>query len=137
MKRVAGLLLLSAANLFAGWKISKLPDWAQAYALAATTEKPPEDAEAWVLLDRTEFAYMGNGEIRRRHFRLVQVLGEKGTGEGVYALHGLGGNSSRIKKLKGWNLRPDDTVTKVDRDDLVLFDSDNGSKVSTTTSNNG
>jgi hypothetical protein len=132
MRRVAGLLLLSAAHLFAGWKISKLPDWAQSYAQTATTEKPPEDAEAWVLLDRTEFAYMGNGEIRRRHFRLVQVLGEKGTGEGVYALHGLGGNSSRIKKLKGWNLRPDDTVTKVDRDDLVLFDTDNGGKVSTT-----
>ena len=52
------------------------------------------------MLDRTEFAYMGNGEIRRRHFRLVQVLGEKGIGEGVYSLHGLGGNSSRIKKLK-------------------------------------
>ena len=132
MRRVASLLLLSAAHLCAGWKISKLPDWAQSYALAATTEKQPEDAEAWVLLDRTEFAYMGNGEIRRRHFRLVQILGEKGTGEGVFALHGLGGNFSRIKKLKGWNLRPDDTVTKVDRDDLVLFDTDSGSKVSTT-----
>lgn len=133
MRRAAVLLALSAANLFAGWKINKLPDWAQAYALAATTEKPPEDAEAWVLLDRTEFAYMGNGEIRRRHFRLVQVLGEKGSGEAVYALHGLGGNASRIKKLKGWNLRPDDTVTKVDRDDLVLFDSDASGKVSTNT----
>ncbi|MBL0312971.1 MAG: hypothetical protein IPP78_09735 [Holophagaceae bacterium] len=133
MKRMAILLVLSTANLSAGWKIGKLPDWAQSYALAATTEKPPEDAEAWVLLDRTEFAYMGHGEIRRRHFRLVQVLGEKGSGEAVYSLHGLGGNASRIKKLKGWNLRPDDTVTKVDRDDLVLFDSDASGKVSTNT----
>ncbi|MBL0209927.1 MAG: hypothetical protein IPQ13_03290 [Holophagaceae bacterium] len=132
MKRAACLLALSAAELFGGWKIGKLPDWAQAYALAATTEKPPEDADAWVLLDRTEFAYVGNGEIRRRHFRLVQVLGEKATGEGVYSRHGLGGSSSRIKKLRGWNLRPDDTVTRVDRDDLVLFDSDSGGKVSTT-----
>ncbi len=133
MRRAVCLLALGASNLFAGWKISKLPEWAQSYALAATTEKPPEDAEAWVLLERTEFAYMGNGEIRRRHFRLVQVLGEKGVGEAVFARHGLGGDSGRIKKLKGWNLRPDDTVTKVDRDDLVLFDSDEGSKVSTTT----
>lgn len=132
MMRMVALLVLSAANLFAGWKFGKLPEWAQAYAMAAATEKPPEDAEAWVLLDRTEFAYMGHGEIRRRHFRLVQVLGEKGIGEGVYSWHGLGGNSSHIKKLKGWNLRPDDTVTKVDRDDLVLFDSDTGGKVSTT-----
>ena len=131
MMRATWLLLLSASCLFAGGKIGKLPDWAQSYALAAETEKPPEDAEAWVLLDRTEFAYMGNGEIRRRHFRLVQVLGEKGLGEGVFSRHGLGGNFSRIKNLKGWNLRPDDTMTKVDRDDLILFDSDSGSKVST------
>lgn len=117
--------------------ISRLPEWAREGALAASRESPPPGAEAWVLLDRTEMAYTGGGNVRTRKLRLVKVLTELGTSEGVYRLHGLGGKASRVGKLRGWNLRSDGELLKLDANDVATLsgagDEDGGFKAGTHT----
>ncbi len=133
MRRRVPLFLLAAA-LCAGrlgaQDLGRLPDWARAAAQEAAREAPPEGADAWVLLDRTEIAYTGGGEIRKRRMRLVRVLQEKGTAAGVFELHGLGGKARKVKKLRGWNLRPDGELVKLDQDEIVTVDSDAGDALS-------
>jgi len=126
----AALFFLLASGLSAQ-DFSKLPEWARTVAQDAAREKAPTDAEAWVLLDRTEIAYTGSGEIRLHHLRLVQVLQEKGTGAGGYAIQGLGGKATKVKKLKGWNLRPDGEMVRLDKDEILTFDADAGGQLST------
>lgn len=100
-----------------------LPDWAiPVFAASSSAPKPPRDTDYWVLLDRTEFAYTGSGEIATHHYRLVEVLTERGIGQGQYLLSGLGGRASKVKKLKGWNLRPDGEMVKLDRDNVVAVE---------------
>ncbi len=122
-----GSALLSAQN------VSKLPDWAVSAALVPSDVPVPTDADAWVLLDRTEIAYTGSGEIRQRRFRLVKVLTERGTGQGVFVLHGLGGKASKVKKVKGWNLRPDNELVKLDSDNVVTMNDASDAEFSTAT----
>ncbi|GLH72022.1 hypothetical protein GETHLI_05240 [Geothrix limicola] len=111
------LLLLALTALVAPAQgVSKLPDWAVPSAQAAQSEPGPQDAEAWVLLDRTEMAYTGGGEVRLRRLRLLKVLEERGTRFRQYSISGLGGKASRVKRLKGWNLRPDGELVKLDSD---------------------
>lgn len=88
--------------------------------------KPLPDADAWIVLDRTEMAYTGDGEIRTRKLRLAKILTERGMNEANYWLRGLGGKASKVNKLKGWNLRPDNELVKLD-DDLVLTSGTSGS----------
>lgn len=111
--------LLLAAALLPAQDLSRLPDWAAQAAREAAGDKAPADADAWVLLDRTEIAYTGDGEIRQRRFRLVKVLGERGTGQGTFMILGLGGKGNKVKRLKGWNLRPDGDLVKLDSDNVV------------------
>ncbi len=111
--------LLGSTILLQGQDITKLPDWAAKAVRQAAGEKDPEDMDAWVLLDRTEIAYTGSGEIRQRHYRVVKILSERGVWQGTYVLHGLGGKASKVKKLKGWNLRPDSALEKLDSDNVV------------------
>lgn len=128
------LLVLSlAASLTASDYRSKLPTWASTAALAAQAEAPPADADAWVLLDRTEIAYAGDGEIRQRRYRLVQVLSERGRGQATFALRGLGGKASKVKNLKGWNLRPDGELVKLDQDEVVTIHDAGSAEFSTET----
>ena len=112
---------------------SKLPDWAQPHAAAAQAEPVPDGADAWVLFDRTEVAYAGDGEIRTRRLRLVKVIGERGVSVGTFAIYGLGGKSSEVKKLKGWNLRVDGEVTKLDQDRVITLDNVGEADASTNT----
>ena len=98
--------------------LDKLPEWAVSAARASLAEPPPAEAEAWVLLQKTEFIYAGAGEIRERQYRLVRILGERGLREGVFVLVGLGGRTNRIKTLKGWNLRPDGELEKLTADEV-------------------
>ena len=111
--------------------INKLPEWAQGPAREGMAAPAPEHADAWVLLDRTEFAYNGDGEIHQFHYRLVRVLTERGLGENVYTLYGLGGRANKVKRIKGWNCRPDGEVTKLDKNDIVAIDSDSAHEVTT------
>lgn len=120
MFRAASLLLL-VSSLVAQAPYRRLPDWAAAAAMAAKGESAPEGADAWVLLDRTEIAYVGSGEIRQRRFRLVQVLTERGCSQGIFTLRGLGGKASKVKKLKGWNIRPDGELVKLDQDSVMTI----------------
>jgi len=99
--------------------LGRLPDWAREAALAAAREQTPSGADAWVLLDRTEMTYTGGGNVRTRRFRLVKVLTGLGTAEGAYALHGLGGRASKVLRLKGWNLRADGELVKLESDDVL------------------
>ena len=124
--------LLSAA-LLPAQDVSKLPDWAAQAAREAASEPAPADADAWVLLDRTEIAYTGSGEIRQRRFRLVRVLGERGVNQGVFTIHGLGGKGNKVKKLKGWNLRPDGDLVKLDSDNVVTLNDTTEAEYSTDT----
>lgn len=103
--------------------LSKLPDWAAKEAVQSTQEPAPaSEQDAWVLLDRTEVAYGGDNEIWTHRFRLVKVLGERGISQGIYAIHGLGGRATRVKRLRGWNLRPDGELTKIDQDLVVSIE---------------
>ena len=126
-------LMLALGSNLAAQDITKLPDWAAKAVRLSMDEPAPADAEAWVLLDRTEIAYTGDGEFRKRHFRVVRVLTERGIGQGSFVLYGLGGKASRVKKLKGWNLRPDSTLVKLDSDDVVTFNDAGSEEFSTGT----
>lgn len=131
--RPAAFVLLAAGfagGFLPGQDLARLPDWARAAAQAALQEAPPPGSDAWVLLDRTEIAYTGSGEIRKRRQRLVRVLQEKGTAAGVFELRGLSGKARKVKKLRGWNLRPDGELVKLDQDEIVTLDSDSGDNLS-------
>lgn len=103
--------------------LRSLPDWARPIVLAASQEPAPAgDPDAWVVLDRTEVAYGGDNEIWTHRYRLVHVLSERGISEGIFRISGLGGKASRVKKLKGWNLRPDLELVKLDQDSVVSLE---------------
>ncbi len=127
------LLFVFLATALAAQNVRGLPDWAGPHALKGAADPPPGDPDAWVLLDRTEFAYRGDGEIRKRNFRLVRILTERGLDQGGYFIHGLGGTSSRIKTLKGWNLRPDGETVKLDKSFVVTVGTANAASYSTDT----
>lgn len=113
MSALKGLLLgLALAWTLAGQDLGKLPDWARSAAAAA--EPAPAGADAWVLLQRYEVAYLGGGDVRVRRLRLVRILGERGLIERGYGFFSLGGRASKVQKIKGWNLRPDGELVKVD-----------------------
>lgn len=118
---LAALMLVSFQPLLARWS-GRIPDWAGAAIAKAEVTPTPMDADRWVLLDRTEFAYMGDGEIRTHRFRVVKVLTERGTDAATFLLMGLGGGASKVKKLKGWNLRPDGELDKLDSDNVVAVE---------------
>jgi hypothetical protein len=122
------LLILVHAPLRADW--SSLPAWAVKAVEEAQTEPAPARADAWVLLDRTEFLYAGGGEVQIRRLRVVKILTENGVGEGVFSLRGLGGRAGQVKKLKGWNVPPEGAPTSVDRDQALLLDPDASDEVS-------
>jgi Transglutaminase-like superfamily len=126
-------VILSASLSLSAQNIDGLPDWAQAPAQEGMRAKPPADADAWVLLERTEFAYTGSGDMRQHHYRLVRILTERGLGEGVYKIYGFGGKANRIKRLKGWNCRPDGEVTKLDQDNVVTMNLDRANELTTRT----
>jgi len=115
--------------------ISKLPDWAQPHA-SASLAMPPADADAWVLLDRTEIAYVGSGTVKVKRYRLTKVLTERGLDVGIFSLGGLGGRTSQVKRLKGWNARPDGEVKTLDSDRVLKvegFQSEDGDDFSSGT----
>jgi hypothetical protein len=126
----AGFVVLLSLQLFAQ-DLRKLPEWAGRAAMAAEAEPAPDGTDAWVLLDRTEFAYVGDGEIRTHHMRVVRILDDRGLGEAVYFIGGLGGKASRVKRLKGWNLRPDGELTELDLDSAVTIDPDADGEITT------
>lgn len=130
--RTLAFLLVAALGLNAQ-DLGKLPDWAAKAAREAAAEAPPADADAWVLLDRTEIGYTGDGETRQHRFRLVKVLGDGGIGERFFRLQGLGGTANRVKKLKGWNLRPDGTVRTLDSDQVLTINDASDADFSTLT----
>jgi hypothetical protein len=108
-----------------------LPEWARSHARAASVEPPPAEADAWILLDRTEIAYAGDGEVRTRRLKVVHILTERGLGYGSFFLEGLGGGASKVKRLKGWNLRADGTLEKLDQDTVVTVHDVGAASVST------
>ena len=125
------LLLGLLATALAGQDLAKLPEWAWGPAAAARQEPAPAGADAWVLLERTEVAYTGAGELRTTLRRLVRVLGERGLGEGLLVIHSLGGKAEKVKRIRGWNLRPDGELVKLNRDDIGAADADARGGVST------
>jgi len=115
---LAALLSLSLSGVEHP-NLGKLPAWAQGPARAAALEAPPPDAGAWILLMRREVAYLGNGTVQVRCLRLVQVIKGKGLEEAGFVQRGLREGSSRIKDLKGWNLRPDGEMVKLSGQDKM------------------
>lgn len=126
--RGLGALFLAAAFPLMASSLKDMPDWAQASAAAVGETQPPGDVEAWVLLNRMELAYHGGGEIRIRVRRVVRVLSAVAESQAGYWREGTGRNAG-IRKLKGWNLRPDGELTKVDKGDLAGWDPDAGDEV--------
>lgn len=122
-----GCLFLLPAVLLGADTYSDLPYWARPAYLASRKVPKPQDADDWILLDRTEFAYTGDGEIAIHHYQLIEVLTTRGIQAGVFTLSGLGGKASTIKRLKGWNLRPDGDLVKLDSDQVVVVDKDGDS----------
>jgi len=123
-------LFLILAMVAPAEDLGKLPSWAQA-AATEVAGKPLPEADAWVVLDRTEMAYTGDGEIRTRKLRLVKIITERGLNEAFYHLRGLGGKASKVKKLKGWNLRPDNELVKLNDDWIATTGTSSSDSVST------
>jgi hypothetical protein len=92
---------------FSATQVAKLPDWAAEAARASQSLTPPNDADAWILEQRTELVYLGEGRVRARQLRLVLVIGERGLEERSLSVPGLAGKGSKLKRLKAWNVRPD------------------------------
>ena len=103
-------------------RVDKLPDWAAAVARETQSMPVPADADAWVLLQRTELVYAGDGKVQARVQRVVQILGERGLDERSLLAPGLAGKGSKLKRLKGWNARPDGDVEEIARDDVVTLE---------------
>jgi hypothetical protein len=117
-----GLLLFATPLVHA--QFWGLPGWAEQVVKEASAQKPPEAADAWILLDQTMVTYRGAGEVRKTHTRVAKILTKAGLGEGIFLSRGIGKAVSKIKKLRGWNLRPDGSIRRIDRDDLVSIDAD-------------
>lgn len=119
----AGLLAPALWALLSGAaRLDKLPDWAAAVARETEALPVPADADAWVLLQGTELVYAGDGKVQARVRRVVRVLGERGMGERSLLVPGLAGKGSKLKRLKGWNARPDGDVEEIARDDVVTLE---------------
>lgn len=132
MTRSWSLFLVALfTTLLGAQNVDKLPVWAVDPAKQGLREAPPENADAWVLFDRTEYAYAGSGEIRTHRFRVVRILTEEGLSAGVYTLSTQGGKGNKIKRLKGWNCRPDGEVTKLDSEQVVTLDADASNELTT------
>lgn len=132
MNRVLALCLVTLLP-GAAQDVTLLPSWATPHARAAVAEAEPKEADAWVLLDRTEIAYAGEGEVRIRRLRLTKVLTERGIQEGAFVLSGLGGSASSIRRLKGWNARPGGDLDRLEKDSVVTVDADSQDLLSTRT----
>jgi hypothetical protein len=102
--------------------LAKLPPWAASVAREASAQTPPEEADAWVLLQRTELEYLGEGKVRIRNLRVVHVLGERGFEERSLSVEGVAGKNSKLKRLKAWNARPDGETEELDRSDSISLD---------------
>jgi len=114
--------LFIATQALSAQSLREFPDWALPAYRASRAIPKPDDADDWVLLDRTEFAYTGDGEIAIHRCRLVEVLTDRGTSAGVFRTIGLGGGASKVKKLKGWNFRPDGDTVKLDSVNVVAIE---------------
>jgi hypothetical protein len=126
----AGLLVPALWALLSGAaRVDKLPDWAAGAVRDAEAHPAPSGADAWVLVQRTELVYAGEGKVRARLQRVVRVESERGLGEAALLVPGLAGKGSRLKRLKGWNARPDGEVEELSRDDVVSLE-DGQSRVS-------
>jgi len=118
----AGLLAPALCLLLSGGaRLDKLPDWAAAVARETEAQPAPADAGAWVLLQRTELVYVGDGKVQVRAQRVVRVLGERGLGERALLVPGLAGKGSKLKRLKGWNARLDGDEDGQSRLNAVAF----------------
>jgi len=121
------LCLCLASSLFADG-LKELPPWAQEVSQQVGDTKAPEAAEAWVLYMGLEYSYSGGGEIRIRRRTVSRVLTDDGTSVGTFAREDAQRRAG-IKRLKGWNLRPDGKVTTLDKSDLWAYDADRGEDV--------
>ena len=118
---LAGLLL---PGILMGGELpnlDQLPAWARAAVKDAATAVPPAEADAWVLLQRQEVAYRGADTVQLRSLRLVRVIRGKGLEEATFWESGLRKEVLRIKTLKGWNLRPDGQLVRLERQDVASF----------------
>lgn len=123
MMRMKLLIGIFVSLILQAEDFSKLPSWAAPHARSAALETPPSgDPAAWVIFDRTELAYASGNEIWTHRYRLVKVLGDQGLRQGTFSIMGVGGKASRIKRLKGWNLRPDGDLTSIDDDSAVSIE---------------
>lgn len=127
------LLLLLIASPLLSHGPEDLPQWAVGPSLESLATKAPDGADAWILLQRNEFVYSGDGEYQRRQMRLVRVITERGKGEAAFALAGFGGKTGKVRKLQGWNLRPDGELVRLDSDDVLTFSGDREASFSTRT----
>lgn len=129
---LVALMMVNAPGVWARG-IETLPAWAVGPAQAAEHAPPPAEADAWVLLQRTEFTYAGDGEFLEHQFRLVRVITERGKAEATFWVGGLGGKASKIKKLLGWNLKPDGEMVRLDSDNVYTLQGNAEASFSTVT----
>lgn len=110
---------------------TSFPKWGLSALAEAGREPDPPGADAWVLLDRTEFTFTASGEMKIHRYRLVKILTESGAWEyAVFSLRGPGGKASKVKSLVGWNFRPGGDPIQVKRDQAVVLDPDAGDAIS-------
>lgn len=125
-----GCLLVFSPSVFPRG-VEALPAWAQPHARSGLEAPPPSGADAWVLLQKTELNYAGDGEFVKHQYRLVRVFTERGKEEGAFAIVGFGGKMGGVKKVSGWNLRPDGELLRLDSENIVSLRVDQEASFST------
>ena len=98
--------------------LSKLPEWVRPSVLAALEDPAPPVADVWVVLKREEVTYLGEGRIRRVTRRVLRVESERGLADtDSVVASALGGKAGRVRRIRGYNLRPNGELESVDDSD--------------------
>jgi len=130
--RIVTLLCFFTMPLLAA-DYRKFPDWASQHLNAHAPAGAPEDAAIWRIFDETQITWRADGKVKLRR-RIVQyVLRERGASNAsMFRIDG-DEETTRIKKLKGWHLRPNQQFEKLDRANWVTMGTSTSDQISTDT----
>ncbi len=120
MKFLFFFLFFLPLPLLAGrWE--KLPGWAETVLNNTDFSKAPEDADLWRLLDETQITLQAGGTFLQER-RIVQyVLHDRGASTAAVFLIDGEEDSTRITKLKGWHLKKNLALERLDKDNVLTL----------------
>ncbi len=118
---------LSAQNF------SKLPGWAKTALEGVDLKAPPENTKVWRILDETQITMLKNGKLEQERRVLQYVVKEAGAEDGSFFFLDGDERGVKIKRLKGWNLRPSGKLSKLEKENIVALGSSDSERLTTDT----